>query len=73
MATAFISEPCASTTEPIRPSSISEKYSAAPNCKAAADSGTLAMATMKVETVPAKNEPNAAMESAAPARPFCAI
>ena len=56
-----------------RPTIISEKYSAAPTCKAISVSGGAKIATRKVETVPAKKEPSAAMASAAPARPLRAI
>ncbi len=73
IATALSIEPCASTIEPTRPSTISEKYSAARNCSASRDSGGLAIAMMKVATVPANSEPRAAMASAAPARPLRAI
>ena len=53
---AFKSEPCASTTAPIRPSTISEKYSAGPNLSASADSGSDTAATSTVAHVPAKND-----------------
>ena len=75
MATAFSTEPCASTTAATRPSSISEKYSGG----AERDWPTLATAAAQattissVATVPAKNEPSAATASAAPARPWRAI
>ena len=70
---ALISEPCASTTAPIRPSTISEKYSAGPNFNASADSGVDTAATSTVATVPAKNDASAATASAAPACPRRAI
>ena len=70
---ALSSEPCASTTAPIRPSVISEKYSAGPNLSASADSGGENAATKTVDTQPAKNEPSAAIDRAAPAWPFSAI
>ena len=73
IAIALSSEPCASTTAPIRPSTISEKYSAGPNLSASSDSGGANAATSSVATVPAKNEPSAAIASAAPARPWRAI
>ena len=73
IAIAFSSEPCASTTAPIRPSTISEKYSAGPNLSASSDSGIATDATRIVATVPAKNEPRAAIVSAAPACPLRAI
>jgi hypothetical protein len=73
MASALTIEPWASAMEETRPTTISEKYSAAPNSSAIAVSGGAKMATRKVETVPAKNEPIAAMARAAPARPLRAI
>ncbi len=73
IAIAFSSEPCASTTAPIRPSTISEKYSAGPNFSANSDSGIATVATNTVATVPAKKEASAAVASAAPAWPLRAI
>ena len=73
MAIDLSTEPFASTTAKIRPSNISEKYSAGPNSSAMEVSGTPSAATSTVETQPAKNEPMAAIESAAPARPCRAI
>lgn len=73
MVTALVSEPEASTTAPIRPSTMSEKYSAGPNCSATWERGGLAIAMNNVATVPAKNDPSAATAKAAPARPRCAI
>ncbi len=73
MATALRMEPDASTTAPIRPSTMSEKYSAGPNLKATSASGGAKAAISMVATVPAKNEPMAASASAAPARPLRAI
>ena len=73
IAIAFSSDPCASTTAPISPSTISEKYSAGPNFSASSDSGIATDATMIVATVPAKNEARAETVSAAPACPFRAI
>ena len=70
---ALISEPEASTTAPIRPSTISEKYSAGPNLNASSVSGGANAATTSVATEPAKNEPSPAAASAAPARPWRAI
>ncbi len=57
MAIALTSEPCASTTAAIRPQTMSEKYSAGPNCSAMAASGGAASAISSVATQPAKNEP----------------
>ena len=73
MPTALIREPEASTTAPIRPSTISEKYSAGPNLKATSVSGTANAARIRVPTQPAKNEPMPAAASAGPARPCRAI
>ncbi len=70
---AFRIEPCASTTAPIMPSTINEKYSAGPNFKASSDIGAAKPATSSVPTQPAKNDANAAIASAAPARPLRAI
>ena len=73
IAIAFSSEPEARTTAPIRPSTISEKYSAGPNLKASSVSGGANAAMTIVPTQPAKNEPSAAAARAAPARPWRAI
>ena len=73
IAIAFSTDPCASTTAPISPRIISEKYSAGPNFSASSESGMATVATMTVATVPAKNEPSAAIDSAAPAWPLRAI
>src|SRR5207245_5352265 len=72
-AIALMSEPCASTVAAIRPSTISEKYSAGPNFSATSASGGANSAMITVDTQPAKNEPIAAMPSAGPARPWRAI
>ena len=73
MATALMSEPEASTTAPISPKIMSEKYSAGPNLKANSVSGPAKAARIKVPTQPAKNEPKPAAASAGPARPLRAI
>ena len=73
IAIALISEPLASTTAPISPSTIREKYSAGPNFNASSDNGIATAATRIVATVPAKNDPSAAVASAAPAWPLSAI
>ena len=70
---ALMSEPDASTTAPIRPSTMSEKYSAGPNLKASSVSGGANAAMTSVATVPAKKEPRPAVASAGPARPWRAI
>ena len=73
IANALITEPLASTTAAIRPTTISAKYSVAPKWNATSASIGAKAAIRKVATQPAKNEPRAAMLSAAPARPFFAI
>jgi len=73
MAIALITDPWASTTAAMRPSSISEKYSGAPNDWPTLASGGAKVAISVVETQPAKNEASAATASAAPARPCRAI
>ena len=73
MPSACSSEPCASTIEATRPSTISEKYSAGPNFNATSASGGAKSAMSSVQTVPAKNEPIAAVASALPAFPWRAI
>ena len=73
IAIAFSTEPLASTTAKIRPSTISEKYSAGPNASASFVKGAPRMAISTVATQPAKNEPIAAIASAGPARPCLAI
>ena len=73
IAMALISEPEASTTAPISPSTIREKYSAGPNLNASSTIGRASAARTSVPTVPAKNDPSAAIASAEPARPRRAI
>src|SRR5262245_65876017 len=73
MAMALTTEPCASTTAATRPSTIREKYSGAPNDWPTRANGGAKAAMMKVATVPAKNEPSAAIASAEPALPWRAI
>ncbi len=73
IAIALTSEPLASTTAAISPSTISEKYSAGPNFSATSASGGANAATTSVAKVPAMNEPIAATASAVPARPWRAI
>ncbi len=73
MPTALITEPCARITAAIRPNSISAKYSGERNFTANAASTGAKAAIRSVPTHPAKNEPTAAMVSAAPARPLRAI
>ena len=69
----FTMSPCASTAAVTRPISMSEKYSAAPNSSATSASGGPNSAIISVHTVPAKNEPMAAIARAGPARPCFAI
>ena len=52
---------------------MSEKYSVGPKTSASLVSGAPSAAMTRVATVPAKNEPMAAMPSATPARPWRAI
>jgi hypothetical protein len=73
MAIALSKDPCARTTAPTRPNTISEKYSAGPNFSAIPARGGANMATTTVETQPAKNDPMAAAASAGPALPWRAI
>jgi hypothetical protein len=68
IAIALRSDPRARTTAAIKPQTISEKYSAGPNCNAMVASGGAASAIKSVAVQPAKNEPSAAMPSAGPAR-----
>ena len=69
MPMALTTEPCARITAAIRPNTIREKYSAAPNCCAIDASGGPTRAIPTVATLPAKNDPIAAIANAAPARP----
>src|SRR5437763_16816268 len=62
MAIALSNQPRARTTAAIRPHTISEKYSAGPDCSATAARGGAASAITSVETQPAKNEPSAALQ-----------
>src|SRR5674476_117412 len=64
MPMALSSEPEASTTAPIKPSTIKEKYSAGPNLKATSVKGTAKAASTSVPTQPAKNEPSPALAAA---------
>jgi hypothetical protein len=73
MPSAFTTDPWASATEEISPSTISEKYSGGPNSSATSASAGAAVASTSVATEPAKNEPSAAAASAGPARPCRAI
>ena len=74
MPIALSSEPCASTTAATRPSTISEKYSAGPNCSATLGERRREQRDQqRARREPAKNEPSAAIASAGPARPLRAI
>src|SRR6266704_379693 len=68
IAIAFSTDPFASTVAKIKPSTISEKYSAGPNASASLVKGAPSTAISTVETQPAKNDPIAAIASAGPAR-----
>ena len=65
--------PWASTAAATRPISISEKYSGELNFSAISAIGGPNIAISSVQTVPAKNEPIAAIASAGPALPCRAI
>ena len=69
MISAFSTEPRASTIASPRPNTIRPKYSAGPKSSASRVSGAPIAAMMSVATLPAKNEPSAAMPSALPAEP----
>jgi hypothetical protein len=73
MPMALTSEPDASTTAPIKPSTMRLKYSAGPNLKATSVSGGAKAAMMIVPTQPAKKLPSPAAAKAEPARPLRAI
>ena len=73
IASDFSMSPWASTAAVTRPINISEKYSGEPNFSAILASGGPNMATISVQTVPAKKDPMAEIASAAPARPWRAI
>src|SRR3546814_5041648 len=64
MQMALGSEPEANTTAPIRPNTMSEKYSAGPNLKATSASGGAKPASKIVAKQPAKKEPREAMARA---------
>ena len=57
----------------MRPSTSSAEYSGGPKRSAKAASGGAIKVSMITAKVPAIHEPTAAMHSAAPARPFCAM
>ena len=73
MATAFTTDPWARTTAATSPNSMSEKYSGERNCSAKVARIGANAAISKVPTQPAKNDPTAAIASAAPARPRWAM
>ena len=73
IASALTVEPRARAIDAIRPRTTSEKNSGEPNVSATAASGGANRTMTIVPTVPAKNEPMAAVASAGPARPFFAI
>jgi hypothetical protein len=73
MAMALSTEPCASTTAAIRPTTISEIYSGAPKDRPTCASGGANRAMMAVAIVPANKEARAAVARAGPARPWRAI
>ena len=57
----------------MRPSTSSAVYSGGPNRSANDASGGAISVSASTPNVPAIHEPTAAMHSAAPARPFCAM
>ena len=57
----------------MRPMIRSAVYSGGPNLTAIEASGGAIIVSMTMPKVPAMNEPTAAMQSAAPARPFLAM
>ena len=73
MASDLSMSPWASTAAATSAISISEKYSGEPNLSAISASGGPNSAISSVPTVPAKNEPSAAIANAGPARPCLAI
>ena len=73
MAIAFTVEPRASVTVAMRPSTTSAKNSGEPKVRATSARGGANSTMTTVATVPAMNEPMAAVASAGPARPFRAI
>ena len=70
---AFAIEPCVRKVSTTRPSTIRLKYSAGPNAIATLASFGATSISATSAKVPAKNEPNAEMPSAGPARPCLAI
>ena len=73
MASDLIISPWARTAAVTKAISMSEKYSGEPNFRAIPASAGPNAAMIIVQTVPAKNEPIAAIASAGPARPWRAI
>ncbi len=73
IASALRIEPLAITTTPIRPSVIKAQYSGAPKDFPTSASGGAARQMTSVDTTPANSETSAAVVSAGPARPCCAI
>jgi hypothetical protein len=73
ISSALICEPEESCVTSSRPSSTSAVYSAGPNASATLASAGPTRNSAIVTSTPAMNEPNAAMPSAAPARPCRAM
>jgi hypothetical protein len=69
----FNIEPLVRLASVVSPSTISAKYSGGPKVTARSASGGAASISRTTLTVPAMNEPIAAIPRAAPARPFSAI
>jgi hypothetical protein len=70
MARALVVEPLARAMEAMSPSTTRATYSAGPKASAASAKGGANSATITVATVPAKNDPSAAVARAGPARPW---
>jgi len=66
-------DPPERNTASSRPSEVNAKYSGGPKSSANSASGGAKKVIPMMETVPAMNDPIAAMARAAPARPFLAI
>ena len=70
---ALMSEVPVTLLNTTKPNTISAANSGGPKASAACASGGAISTRPKIEIVPPMKEPMAAMASAGPARPFCAI
>ena len=68
----FFAEPCTMKTVATKPSRITAKFSGGPKCKATDVRNGENSVSPTTLSVPAANDPIAAIPSAAPARPCCA-